>query len=86
MGNPEIGRKLRPADLKPRQIVAIVPPGRGVTITMWVTHVDRRHVAFTAYGHPAGQVWTVVNFIRDDGIIVDDQGRQVWVFEYRGEP
>lgn len=79
----EIGRPLRADELRPRQVVVIAPPDRpGVFMTMWVEEVRDNLVVFFA-----GEMnWHVVNLVRDNGEIVDDQGRTVRVFEYLGEP
>jgi hypothetical protein len=76
----EIGRELTVAELKPHQVVVIAPPGRNVTITMWVRAIDQNTVIF----YSGVMQWTVINFIKD-GKIVDDSGRQVHVFEYLGK-
>ena len=78
--HPEIGRELTVAELKPRHVVVIAPPGRDITITMWVRAIDPTTVIF----HSGVMNWTVINFIKD-GKLVDDRGRQIRVFEYLGE-
>jgi hypothetical protein len=82
MSTTEIGRELQVADLKPRQIVVIAPPGRDdVRMTMWVEAVGAETVTFFS----GAMKWHVINFIRDGGL-VDDQDRPVRVFEYLGQP
>ena len=79
----EIGRPLRADELKPKQIVAIAPPGHpGMLLTMWVEEVRDNLVVFFA-----GEINVhVINIIRQDGELVDDADRVVRVFEYLGEP
>lgn len=78
--NPEIGRELTISDLKPETVVVIKPPGKNVSITMWIEAVGPNTVTF--FSGTLG--WHVINFIRD-GQIFDDQNRVVQVFEYLGE-
>jgi hypothetical protein len=50
-------------------------------ITMWVREVTDKHVVCFS-----GELnWTVMSFRKPDGSMVDDQGRTVRIFEYRGE-
>lgn len=79
----EVGRPLRADELKQRQIVVIAPPGQpGVLLTMWVVEVRRNLVVFWS-----GELRIhVINLVRDNGEIIDDQARVVRVFEYLGEP
>lgn len=78
----EVGRELNAKELTPKKIVVIQPPGRNQFLTMWVDLVTPELVSFYA----GVMKWTVINFVRPDGTICDDQGRQVHVFEYLGEP
>ena len=82
--NEETGRELKATDLRPRTIVVIQPPGKTFAITMWVDFVDteRRLVTF----HSEVMHWVVLNSYDEDGVIHDDQGRVVRVYEYLGEP
>jgi hypothetical protein len=90
--NPEIGRQLTIADLKPPNIVVIKPPGsRNTFLTMRVMDVKKHSIAFVAnaptsvFGrHLDSSSWTVINFIRG-GKIYDDRGREVLIYEYLGE-
>lgn len=75
----EIGRELTADELQINKVVVIKPPGHNVFITMWVTAIDEHTVVF----HSATLRWTVINF-RKDGKIVDDQNREVHVFQYLG--
>lgn len=86
MSASEVGRRLKASELKPRTIVVIAPPGRDAHITMWVFLVDNDQVTFRAHAVPGVETWTVINFVRDDGELIDDQGRIVRVYEYLGEP
>lgn len=85
----EIGRELKPSELKVNTVVVVKPPtperfgSKEFYITVWVTVVDLegKLVAFTA-----GVLRnTILNRITDEGIIVDDQDREVKVYEYLGE-
>lgn len=81
----EIGRELRASDLKPRTIVVVKPPDpqeRNAHMTFWVRAVEPAYVVF----YSAVLHWAVINFRGPDDTVVDDQGRQVHVFEYLGEP
>ena len=77
----EIGRQLKAHDLKERQVVVIEPPGYNLVCTMWVEHIDADIVVFWSSIFR----WHIVNFRKPDGTIVDDQDRQVFVFEYLGK-
>ncbi len=78
----EIGRELTVDELRPPQVVVIAPPGHGdLRITMWVRTVTDKHVVCFS-----GELnWAVMSFRKPDGSMVDDQGRTVRIFEYRGE-
>ena len=81
----EIGRELLASDLKPKTIVVVKPPDRldrEVYMTFWVTQVTDDFVVF----HSAVKHWSVINFRGPNDTVIDDQGRQVHVFEYLGEP
>ena len=79
----EIGKQLTADDLKVQQIVVIEAPERnGVCMTMWVREVRANLVVFYS-----GELdWYVINFVSNDGTIIDDQGREVKVYEYLGDP
>lgn len=77
----EVGKRLYASDLKERTVVVIHPPGRPMYITMWVRNISSDGVVFYA----AEANWMVMNRITEDGRIVDDQDREVEVFEYLGE-
>lgn len=80
--NPEIGKQLTAAELKASTIVVVKPPDFNGFFTLWVREVRDNSVLFSS-----GVLrQEVINSIRDDGKIVDDQGRVIEVFEYLGEP
>jgi len=79
----DVGRELRPDELRPRSIVVVHPPGSpGVLLTMWVLAANGGYVTF----YSGVTNTAVVNRIRGDGKLVDDRDRVVRVFEYLGEP
>jgi hypothetical protein len=79
----EIGRRLNATELTPEKIVVIKPPGHtGMMFTCWVKEIDDTRVMFWS-----GTLrWYVLNWIDDSDKIIDDQGREVEVYEYLGEP
>lgn len=77
----EIGRELKAHELVPGTVVAIRPPGHNGFITLWVGSARPTMVEF----YSSEMHWTVVNFVRPDGSIVDDQDRVVHVCEYLGK-
>jgi hypothetical protein len=79
--NDEIGRELTVAELQPNQLVVIRPPGRRFYITAWVEAIDPKTVTF----YLGDLKLYIVNLIVDNRII-DDQSRQVHIFEYLGTP
>lgn len=80
-GKSEVGRELKPSELKPGSIVCIAPPGRDMLLTMHVVEVRETLVIFYS-----GVIkWHVINLISGD-VLKDDQGRIVRVFEYLGDP
>ena len=77
----EIGRELKASELKVRTVVVVKPPGNKPYITVWVYEVSPKWVEFRA-----GELhWHILNFIMEDGTIVDNRGREVHVYEYLGE-
>jgi hypothetical protein len=85
MTKSEIGVPLKAGDLKPGTIVVVSPPDQGI-FTVSVEAVDKDSVVFVACGVPGLEDWRVANFVRDDGEIVDDLGRVIYVWEYFGKP
>lgn len=77
----EIGRELKASELVPATVVAIQPPEQDAYLTFWVSEVT----ADTAMFFAGVANWYVLNFVRPDGTIWDDKGRQVHVFEYLGK-
>ncbi len=80
--NPDIGRELKADELEAATIVVIKSPDRDFYVTMWVAAIDHDSVTFFS----AIANWHVINARQPDGTIVDDQNREVHVFEYLGEP
>ena len=81
----EIGRELLFFDLKVRSIVVVKPPDpqqRGIHLTFWVTHASADHVTFWS----GVKRMYVIAFRGAGDTVIDDRGRRVAVYEYRGEP
>jgi hypothetical protein len=82
--NNEIGRELKVADLKERQIVVVQPPGAppDFFVTVWVTAIDEKTVTCWA-----GEIRNaIISFRTPDGGLVDDRKRPIRMFEYLGKP
>jgi|HubBroStandDraft_6_1064221.scaffolds.fasta_scaffold426605_3 hypothetical protein len=77
----ELGRELKPSELRLRTVVVVGREDRATMYTAWVHSVGDDYVALLA-----GEIATV--FLakrRPDDTLVDDTGKRVMVFEYLGE-
>jgi len=77
----EVGRELVASELREKTVVVLSRPDSDVAVTAWVSCIDPEFVAFTM-----GVTRTTFLGKRQlGGIIVDDTGVRVHVFEYLGE-
>jgi hypothetical protein len=78
--DPEIGRELSAAELVVKTVVVIGRDDRPTLVTCWVQVIGSDFVAFF-YGRVN---ITFIAYLREDGKLVDDTGRQIRVWEYLG--
>lgn len=80
--NKEVGERIAIDKLSAYRgkIVCVQAPGRPM-ITCWVKAADADGVLFYA-----GVVGIHVLAFIEDGLLVDDQGREIEVYEYLGTP
>jgi len=80
--NPEIGDELSIDEVNVSQLVVIKPPNiYGFFFTAWIGELQKEWIRFDC-NHIK---WSIINRITPDGQILDDQGRQVHIYEYLGE-
>lgn len=78
--NPELGRQLTAAELVSKTVVVLGRVDRATMVTCWVAVVGADYVAFEM-----GEVRTVlIAYLREDGKLTDDTGKELLVFEYLG--
>jgi hypothetical protein len=77
----EVGRELSSDELVVKTVVVLGRDDRAVKFTAWVARVGVDYVAFQA-----GEVNMIFLASRSPlGILTDDTGRRIRVFEYLGE-
>lgn len=77
--HPEVGRELKPSDLKLESIVWVTKEGRNALATMWVVGVSNDCVRLYA-----GEIGTELILSREGDRLRDDTA-QMHLYEYLGD-
>lgn len=76
----EIGRELKPSELRPEMVVVVMKEGGNWAATFWVTWVGTEHIAFLA-----GLTHTTLVLFREGDKLTDGTGAVMKTYEYLGE-
>lgn len=78
--NSEIGRELQPSELVEKTVVLVGREDRPHLTTMWVSRIGKDFVAF----HAGETRTTFLTSLQPIGVLTDDTGKRVQVYEYLG--
>jgi hypothetical protein len=78
--HPEIGRELKPSELKPYTVVVTMKEGIPQAATMWVIEVAPTHVLFAL-----NEARIILGAFRNGDVLTDDTGAVIKVYEYLGD-